>query len=127
MRTMHHRRTNGFTLIEIAIVVAIIGILAAVVIPAIVRYRERTAAQPHTHSAAVEAANAFGIREGAVIAEHLTSSAPDAVCRAEGDTAYDVEGLDSRKRRVRLLVCCRQTSGSPTCAVPQPQAAPPER
>jgi len=41
MRIQHSRRTGRFTLVEIMIVVAIIGLLAAIAIPSFVRAREK--------------------------------------------------------------------------------------
>jgi type IV pilus assembly protein PilA len=67
---LKHKLTKGFTLIELMIVVAIIGILAAVAIPAFVNYMKRAKT-----SEAME--NTRMIAEGVVAYWESDHSAPD--------------------------------------------------
>lgn len=65
--TIRHRRMRGFTLIEIMIVVAILGILAAIAIPALTKYMRKS----KTSEARIQLAKMFDSTSAYFNEEHV--------------------------------------------------------
>ena len=86
------KRSSGFTLVELMIVVAIIGILAAVAIPAFLDYMKRSKA-----TEAGEQLNAIGKVEK----------------RAYGDNS-SFTGTDGKRLPLDQTDCCGQSGGTVT-------------
>lgn len=128
---MHQQRrpaSAGFTLIELMIVIAIIGILLAVLISAVKRHVDGKRNDPANRTAAVQLAEQQGIRTVEIVASWRTrrlSFRDQAVlgCLGGDESVLQVEGIDRKEQRVRLTVCCRPAAGTVKCAIPLPMHA----
>jgi prepilin-type N-terminal cleavage/methylation domain-containing protein len=119
-------RERGYTLSEVMIVIVIIGIMLAIMIPAVKRSMDRSrrehAAQTSDGTEAVRTAERAGFSQIEVVEGGSAGNrvAWSQICRAIGDTAFELDATDKQERRVRLTVCCHAKAGTVKCAIPLP-------
>jgi|GEM_PF-5907574 len=127
MRCARQQR-HGFTLIELIIVTMIVGVVAAILIPAFTSSKDHERTAAGTCAPATRTAERSGLRNAEVVwtfrAYHLSHhDRMLAGCMADDDVVCQIEGTDAKEQRARMILCCHPGPDNPICALPSPSVA----
>lgn len=119
------KRQKGFTLVELMIVAAVIGILAAIAIPNMIDMKNRPKNENHGLSMddrSPTAGDALITMENAgfvspVITKDWGEDLSETDCARHDKRAYNVSAMDQNEKQRHFLVCCRSTCAHKACII----------